>query len=131
MVAEQSLALAAFHRRFRHLGMALFLLAAAVELGVLVDVVRGLLPLRNLLLGVFALGTALGAFGTSNDTALHAMLQAEGQLPPEMAAELAQERRLRKARLASLHASPKMAFVLPLVSLAVSLLLLSRLLAAR
>ena len=126
MRAEDWAARASFHRRFRYVGMALFLVAAAVELGVVVAVGSGLLPARNLLLGVFALGVSLGSFGASNDTALHAMLQLLTPAPA-LAQELAVERSRRPARLAVVHASPKMAFILPLVALSVELLLIVRL----
>lgn len=129
-MAADFLSTARFHRRFRYVGMLVFMVAASAALVTIGTVVMGGLPLRNLLLCVFALGTALGAFGTSNDTALHAMVQVEPQLSPPEAEELHHERAVRGARLASTHASPKMAFVLPIVSLMVSVLLLSRVVTA-
>ena len=120
---------ARFHRSFRYVGMALFCSAVVVELAVGAAVVTGGLPARNLMLGVFALGVSLGSFGTANDTALHAMVQIPSP-PAELASELATERERRPGRLDVLHASPRMAFALPVVASLTLGLLVSRVLGA-
>lgn len=127
MRAEDWTSRAELHRRFRYVGMALFCCAVVVELAVAAAVVTGGLPARNLMLGVFALGVSLGSFGTANDTALHAMLQLQSP-PATFAAELTTERERRPGRLDVLHASPRMAFVLPVVASLTLALLVSRLL---
>ena len=63
----------------------------------------------------------LSAFGTNNDTAVHAMreLARLRALPTPFRAELARERERRPTGLADVHASPKAAFLLPVVAIGV------------
>ncbi len=110
------------HANLRWVGVGLFLASAPGVVLVVGRVVTGHAPLGYLIACLGAVGLPLGAFGTNNDTAVHAMreLDAERGLPSRFAEELADERRLRAEELAEVHASPKSAFVFPiLASLAV------------
>ena len=62
---------------------------------------------------------SVSAFGTNDDTALHAMVELAraDRLPARHAPELTEERRRRPARLADVHAHPKASFLVPLFSL--------------
>lgn len=131
MPAEAWGTVARFHRRFRYVGIGLFAVAVLVWVGVFVAVGTGRLAAGNVVLGFGGVILSLSAFGASNDTALHAALQLPAaQLGPELAAELALERRRRPKRLASVHGSPKMAWALLFGALAVLSLLGWRLLQA-
>ena len=107
------------HARLRWTGVALFLAALPGVILLVARVVQGSSPASHLLACVLALGVSLGAFGTNNDTAVHAMreLAAANALPQAFGAELAEERRLRRKALAELHASVKAALVFPLLAL--------------
>lgn len=110
------------YARLRWVGIALFGVALCV-LAYRADlVVRGALPpVRGILPALGGLALSLGSFGTANDTALHAMaaLDRAGNLPSAHAAELHHERRVRAQRLADLHAAPRMALGLPVVTMIV------------
>lgn len=107
------------HSRLRWSGVALFL-AALPGVGLLIlHVIQGTSPPSHLLACMLALGVSLGAFGTNNDTAVHAMreLAEIGALPGAFQDELAEERRLRRKELVDVHASVKAALVFPLLAL--------------
>lgn len=110
---------AALYTRLRWLGIACFVVAAGL-LGVRVWLVAqgSLPPLRGVLPSIAGLGFSLGSFGTANDTALHAIRRLEGLAPlrPAWAAELAHERAVRRARLDTLHAAPRVALGLPVAT---------------
>jgi hypothetical protein len=108
-------AVARRHGRLRWVGIVLFCVAAGVLLLRLVLVAQGTLPpVRGLLPCVAGLGFSLGAFGTANDTALHAMTRLRD--PGAFGHELAHERAVRPARLAAVHAAPRAALVLPVLA---------------
>lgn len=116
--------------RLRWVGIGLFVLAALLLVGTLVEIALGVASWGRLPLAIFGLGLALGSFGAANDTAVHAMdfLARHGLLPERHAAEYAHERATRPERLPQLHASPRVATILPLVDAAVLGLLAWRLL---
>ncbi len=118
--------------RLRWLGVILFGLAIplfAMGLGALV---AGRAGIGTALPGVAAMGLSLGAFGTANDTALAAArsLVRSGQAPPEAALELDTEAARRPARLATLHASPKAAVIIPVLVVALQAYLWPKVLGA-
>ncbi|MSP54599.1 MAG: hypothetical protein EXR69_03195 [Myxococcales bacterium] len=106
------------HSVLRWSGVVLFL-AALPGVGLLIHhVIQGTSPASHLLACVMALGVSLGAFGTNNDTAVHAMreLADVGALPGAFRDELAEERRFRPKELVDVHASVKAALVFPLLA---------------
>lgn len=106
------------YSRLRWLGIVLFWVALGALGANLWAVVQGWLPPGKLVFCLLCLGLSLGSFGTSSDTALHALreLQQAGALPPAFRAEWATEVRLRRDRIAGLHANPKMALIIPLLA---------------
>jgi hypothetical protein len=107
----------ALFSRLRWVGVLFFLCGAAVLAMSIWAVAQGA-PARQILLGVFSMGLSLGSFGAANDTAVHALREgakAGAALSGAEAAELRVESERRPARLGTLHASPKAAFILPLV----------------
>jgi hypothetical protein len=105
--------------RVRWVGVVLFGLALPVLPLVVWAAAQGQLRWILVLPSIGCLGLSLGAFGTANDTSLHAARAASalGPLPPEVASELAHEEAVRPARLRAIHASPKASFVIPVVAL--------------
>ncbi|MFZ5481488.1 MAG: hypothetical protein ACOZNI_32300 [Myxococcota bacterium] len=109
------------HARLRWVGIALFwfgVAAFALNLGA---AVTGRASFARVLLGVAAMGFSLGAFGTNNDTALHAMaeLAKRDLLPARFAGEWAHELATRPDKAKHPHAAPKMALVMPVAALLV------------
>ena len=80
---------------------------------------KGNLPAAGILPAIGCLGLSLGAFGTANDTALHAARSAAalGALPAAAARELTHETTVRPARLLAVHSSPKAAFFILLAAM--------------
>jgi hypothetical protein len=108
------------HAALRWIGVALFIAALPGVAVLLLHVVTGKSPVGHVMNCVLALGLSLGAFGTNNDTAVHAMreLARSGQLPDAYGPELARERAVRAAGLAEVHASVKAGLVFPLLATA-------------
>lgn len=111
------------YARLRWVGVGLFAVALPILPLVIYGVFLGEVRPISLLPAIGCLGLSLGAFGTANDTSLHAARTAaeRGELPPTVAAELAHEEAVRPQRLRELHSSPKAALVIPLVALALIL----------
>lgn len=109
---------ARLHGTARWIGIALFCVGAVVLVMNIGAVATGRAPGARILLSIFGLGMSLGAFGANNDTTIHALarLQAEGAVPAAFTAEWKRERSLRSARIPGTHASPRMAFALPVVA---------------
>lgn len=118
---ERWLAQVARYTRLRWVGVGLFAAGLALAALTLLAVVQGEAPAGRLLLAFAGCGLALGAFGTSDDTALVAMhrLKAAGALPAAWAGELATEEARRPGRAARAHASPRAALVIPVVDVLV------------
>ncbi|MBM4368210.1 MAG: hypothetical protein FJ102_18505 [Deltaproteobacteria bacterium] len=116
----------------RWVGIALFVVAIPLFALGLAALLAGRAGIGTALPGVAALGLSLGAFGTANDTALAAArnLARAGQAPAVAAAELDTEARKRAARLATLHASPKAAVIIPILVVALQAYLWPRVLGA-
>ena len=77
-------------------------------------------PTARIMLGVFATLTSLGAFGTHDDTTLHALREAEASgipLPEGARAELAAERQRRPARVRDVLPHPRASWVMLAVAL--------------
>lgn len=74
---------------------------------------------KLIFLSVGTLGLSLGSFGAANDTAVHALreLSLLGAKVPDQA-ELSTESERRSKRLAKLHDSPKAAFIIPILVIA-------------
>jgi len=70
------------------------------------------------MLYVAATGLSLGTFGTHNDTALALLAGLDTAPPPPLAEELAAERRRDAVALAALKATPRTAWGITLVALA-------------
>ena len=116
----------------RYLGMPLFALGAIGFAAAIAAWLGGDLfaqPGRGstVMLYVAATGLSLGTFGTHNDTAL-ALLTSLDSAPEAFAEELAAERQRDAVALAALKATPKTAWGLTLVALALHALAASRLL---
>ena len=108
-----------FYSRFRWIGVVLFAVAVPFPLvAVYTAAARGghwgwILP------SIGCMGLSLGAFGTSNDTAIHAARElAKRGAAHASAAELAHEERVRPKRLLAVHASPKAALIFPILAAA-------------
>ncbi|MDP2308847.1 MAG: hypothetical protein Q8P18_22690 [Pseudomonadota bacterium] len=116
MQAEPWAARADRHSRLRWVGVVLFFGAAIVLAGGVAALVTGQPGPRLLPWCVLAVGLSLGSFGTNDDTTLHALAQLgrEGTVPAHHKAEWEHERKVRGARLSTLHAHPKAAWILPL-----------------
>jgi hypothetical protein len=106
------------HTRLRWVGIGLFWVSLLLFLAAAGTVATGHMPPMRMLVGVMCMGLSLGSFGTANDTALWALRELGDGVPAEFQAEWQEELRLRRARLPSLHGSPKMAGLLPLLTLA-------------
>ncbi|MSQ03919.1 MAG: hypothetical protein EXR71_18865 [Myxococcales bacterium] len=105
--------------RLRWFGVALFIVAVPIPGAVLVAIVQGSVPWTWIFPAMGCLGLSLGAFGTANDTALHALRTAgRGGLPESAARELEHEEAVRPARLAQVHHSPKASVIIPFVAAA-------------
>ncbi len=106
-------------RRARWLGVVLFGVALPVSGLILVNVASGQSPPVRLLNLVLCLGLSLGAFGTANDTALTLMDRRArlGELTGDALTEHQHESRVRPARLAEGHHSPRMAMLMPIFAL--------------
>ncbi len=113
--------LLAQHRLFnrvRWVGIGLFVVALPVLPTTLFAATQGAVGWLFVLPAIGCLGLSLGAFGTANDTALHAARAAAqvGTLPADVAAELAHEERVRPARLLAIHHSPKASLLIPVIA---------------
>lgn len=119
---EREAARAMLHARARWIGVACFLVAV-VELGALLfAAARGLSPWSRVPLGLFAAGISLGTFGANNDTALVLASRVEaggGSVAEALRGELVHEGRVRPGHVVGLHASPKAAWILPIVAVTV------------
>ncbi len=104
--------------RLRWVGVACFIAAIPIPALVIVSIINGLVPWTWIFPAIGCLGLSLGAFGTANDTALHALRSVgrEG-LSAAAAAELTQEEKVRPARLSQVHHSPKASFAIPLLAM--------------
>lgn len=111
----------ALHSKLRWLGIVLFTLAVPAAIVVITRVVLGLSPPGHLVVCLAGLLSSLSAFGTNNDTAVHAMRELDRlrALPDAFRAELRDEQARRPKVLAEVHASPKAALVVPIVSVLV------------
>lgn len=120
MQAEPWVARADHHSRLRWVGIALFSAAVVVFVGGVAAIAAGHAPFRTVFLCIFAVGLSLGSFGTNDDTTLHALaeLARRGGLPPRHQAEWERERAVRGARLSTIHAHPKTAWILPPLAVA-------------
>lgn len=103
------------HAALRWIGVGLFVAALPGACVLLANIVSGQTPAGRVMNVVLALGVSLGAFGTNNDTAVHAMreLDARRALPAAWAPELAGERARRAAALAEVHDSPRAGLAFP------------------
>ena len=128
MTVERLAAVAARYAALRWLGMGLFMASAATFLLALTAAALGRAEWLHALPGIFAMGMSLGAFGTANDTAVHAMaeLARRGALPERHRGELATEQSRRPGRLESVHASPRAALVFPVLAAVVMVWVLTR-----
>ena len=108
------------YSRLRWLGIVLFWVSVCSLSANVWAVVQGWITPGKLVFCMLCLGLSLGSFGTASDTALHAYreLHRAGTLPEAFAAEWTTERRLRRDRIAGLHANPKIALVMPLLAMA-------------
>lgn len=108
------------HGALRWVGVALFVAALPAAATLVAHIVTGQAPPGRVMNVVLALGVSLGAFGTNNDTAVHAMreLDRAAALPAAWAPELALERARRPAGLAEVHDSAKAGLVFPLLAAA-------------
>jgi hypothetical protein len=116
------------HTALRWVGIGLFCVATvalALNTGA---ALTGKAPFGRIFLSIFAMGVSLGSFGANNDTAIHALarLNDEGRVPERHAAEWKHEVAVRSDRLSSVHASPKVAMILPIVALVAVVLMLWR-----
>ena len=119
---EREAARAMLHARARWIGVACFLVAVVELAALLIAAARGLSPWSRVPLGLFAAGISLGTFGANNDTALvYASREASAgrEVPVGLGAELAHEGRVRPGHVVGLHASPKAAWILPIVAVTV------------
>lgn len=107
------------HTRMRWLGAVSLTLAVPVVTAGLAALATGRIGGSVLPLCFVSIIASISAFGTNDDTALHAMAELDRgeRLPPRHAAELAAESRKRPARIAEVHAHPKASYFLPLFSL--------------
>lgn len=108
-------------RRLRWVGVVLFVIALPIPVLTLANAALHGGRWLWVLASVPCLGLSLTAFGTANDTAIHALreLARRGAVPPGGVEELKTERARRPARLEELHASPKASVILPFVAAAV------------
>lgn len=116
---EREAARAALHARARWIGVACFVVAGVELVGLVVAAARGLSPWSRVPLGLFAAGISLGSFGANSDTALvlaSRVVDAGGSVAEALRGELVHEARVRPGHVAGLHASPKAAWILPLVA---------------
>ena len=129
MSAPSSLAQQRAFAWLRWVGVGLFVAALPLPPLAVYAALTGHLSPWGILPSIGCLGLSLGAFGTANDTSLHAAraAAAEGEVPAAVAAELAHERKVRPARLQALHASPKAAVVIPLVAIGLIVFVANRL----
>ncbi len=119
------------HARARWLGVPLFWLGAIGLCSGLVLWLTGRAPGAVVLLYIAATGLSLATFGTHNDTALAWMVRApEGELPGPSAAELREELEADRAGVSSLSPSPKVAWAMTVIALALHAWALWRLLGA-
>lgn len=107
------------HSRWRWLGIAFFCLATPLPILAIGSIVAKGASWKLLFLSIGTLGLSLGSFGASNDTAVHALreLGHRGAAVSD-SGELASESERRPERLSKLHDSPKAAFILPIVVVA-------------
>ncbi len=115
------LAIARRHAKARWLGLGLMLPALGSLVMHIWAVAQDAEPTARMMLGVFATLTSLGAFGTHDDTALHALREAEAsgiRLPDDARTELADERRRRPARVRDVLPHPRASWVLLAVGFA-------------
>jgi hypothetical protein len=119
MTAPECASRFAIYSRLRWLGIATFCLGLGL-LACSIAAVMGGAPLKLLPFSIATMGLSLGSFGAANDTAVHALREWGRQAPLSGAAsaELRTEGERRAERLAKVHASPKAAFILPLVVVA-------------
>lgn len=109
------------HAKLRWVGIVLFTIAVPAAIVVVTRVILGLSPPGHLVVCVAGLLSSLSAFGTNNDTAVHAMRELDRlhALPDAFRGELRDEQARRPKVLAEVHASPKAALVVPLVAVVV------------
>lgn len=109
------------HASARWVGFALMLPALA-SLGTHIwAVAEDAEPTARIMLGVFATLTSLGAFGTHDDTTLHALREADAsgvRLPDDAKAELTDERRRRPERVRDVLPHPRASWVMLAVAFA-------------
>jgi len=123
------------HARWRWSGAPLLVTGAVLFMWALGDLARGGTG-STVLLSVFGTGMALASFGANHDAAMamavrwrsEAVGPAAVQLPDNLRDELAEELERDRAGTLSLRASPKVALVLPFVTIAVQAWVASRLL---
>ncbi len=103
--------------RVRWVGVVLFAVGIVLLMAAMLGYFQGSVPGRRVVLSLLSCGLALGAFGSANDTALHAMhrLHGIGCLPSRHVSEWSHESNVRGERLRALHASPKTATFLPII----------------
>lgn len=116
-----------WYRNLRWAGLPLLFTGVCLLLLAIAMVATGQAPWHRILLGMLATGTGLASFGVPNDTALALMKHHPSALDDAMKAELSQERTRRAEALASVGPQPRLAHVMPLLSLSASALLLWRL----
>lgn len=111
----------ALHAKLRWVGIVLFTIAVPAAIVVIIRVMLGLSPPGHLVVCLAGLLSSLSAFGTNNDTAVHAMRELDRlrALPEAFRAELRDEQARRPKVLAEIHSSPKAALVVPLVAVLV------------
>lgn len=108
------------HGRLRWIGVGLFLVAAPVVVGGLAALATGRATAGILPWCLLSLGLSLGAFGTNDDTVLHALseLARKDAVPARHGAEWEKERKARPARISTLHTHPKAGWILPVAAIA-------------
>lgn len=119
MQAEQLASRADLHGRLRWLGVAFFAVAAVLFVGGVGAVVTGKSGGGIIPWCLLSMGVSLGTFGTNDDTTLHLLteLARKEALPTRHRGEFDAERKVRGARLSTLHDHPKAAFIMPAVAI--------------
>ncbi len=118
-MADTSLAQARTHARLRLLGIPLFGIGALGLLASLALWFADLAPGACVMLYIASTGLSLATFGTHNDTALAWMVRAgEEALDPGLRTELREELTVDRLAVSSLAPTPKIAWAMTLIALA-------------
>lgn len=119
MTESQLLRRWSIHSRWRWLGITMFCLATPLPILAITSILVKGASWKLIFLSIGTLGLSLGSFGAANDTAVHALRELGlmgAKVPDE--AELSTESERRPQRLAKVHDSPKAAFIIPILVVA-------------